>query len=177
MIADVVLGSILILVSIVSPFRGIFLKTILSPLGGVLLLGIGIVAVGAWFFNRSVAEGGEEAETGSGARAWFRWLVSVSAGLLLLSFLPVLSHTAGEEYSICLVFFILPCAAIMILSAFRFHFVSFLVGLWVLVLSSSFGLAPFHLALAALICILSPTLGVLGVIRALKQSGWQQVQP
>lgn len=110
-------------------------------------------------------------ETGSGVeeRKWPRWLVSVCAGLLVLRFLPDLRHMAGEEYSILLVFMILPSAAVMVLSALGLFLLSFVISLWILFILVSFGFVLSSLALAAPICIVSAIQVLLGIIRALRE--------
>ena len=110
-------------------------------------------------------------ETGSSVKEpkWPRWLVSVCAGLLVLRFLPDLRHMAGEEYSILLMFLILPSAAVMILSALGLFFVSFVIGLWILFILVSFGFVPLSLALAAPICIVSAIQVLRGIIRVLRE--------
>ncbi|HQE84242.1 MAG TPA: hypothetical protein PLM14_14670 [Candidatus Hydrogenedentes bacterium] len=170
-IADVLLGSILLIVGIAGPLKGVFQKTMLSPLGGVILLGIAILTVAVWLYNRSTTGRGEETGRGGIPEEWLQWVVGICAGLLLLSYLPAVFTTPeGKEHETWVRFFVLPFAAVIVFSSVRLFFVSFVMGIAIVYQLSSFGAGPLRLALAAAICIVSCARGILGIIRAVREA-------
>ena len=126
-------------------------------------------------------------ETGNGVdqRKWLRWLVSVSAGLILLTcLLPGLlrPNIPPQEIPGILKAFILPPVLVMILSAYGLFSATFLISIWIFVLSlfSMEGAGPvgqLRLALAATICIVPPIMGLLAIIRALRGTSDTQTIP
>ena len=113
-------------------------------------------------------------ESGVRERKWPRWVVSVSAGLYLASCcVSVVSQHRPQDLLNFgfLAGFILPPAAAMILSAFGFFSVTFLISLWILLLTvfslEGDPVGPLRFALAATICIVSAIESVRGIIRAL----------
>jgi hypothetical protein len=129
-----------------------------------------------------MTEGEERMKTESGVKEWKwpRWVVSSSAGLYLVCCCvtalsqPVHRPIPSQEIRGFLLGFILPPAAAMILSAFGFFSVTFLISLWIL-LMTLFSLegdpvGPLRFALAATICIVSAVMCLRGIIRALRDA-------
>ena len=119
-------------------------------------------------------------KTGSGVeeRKWLRWLVSVSAGLYLVCccvpvlFQPNHQPIRREEITGIIVACILPPIAAMILSALGVFSVTFLISLWILIMTlfslEGDPVGPMRFALAATICIGSAIQIILNIIRALR---------
>jgi hypothetical protein len=99
--------------------------------------GIGIIVLAAWLRNRNagktLTEGEEEAKKESSVREpkWPRWLVAVSAGIILVFNLPFILrfNIPIQEFLACLRVFILLPVVIMILSAYGLFSGPFLIGL------------------------------------------------
>jgi len=116
-----------------------------------------------------------EMVNGPKKQTWSRWLVCVCAGLYLVCCcVTVLSQPIpipSQEITGFFAGFILPPAAVLILSAFGFFPVTFLISLWIM-LMTVFSLegdpvGPLRFALAATICIVSAIQSVRSIIRAL----------
>lgn len=164
----VVFGSVAIMIGTIGSF---FPGTPLLGKMLLILLGIGLVALGGLLRYREVS--------GSGVKdlKWPRWLVSVFALLILLSCsLPLIRNDIRSQEIVAFSMgFCFPPALIMILGACGLFSATFLISLWVVTLSlfsldGSGAVGLLRLALAATMCIASAAMCLRGIIRALRES-------
>ena len=153
----VVLGGVVIMIGLLGPME----QTLF------VLPGIAAVAAGAWLRDRSAG--------GVDKRKWPRWLVSSCAALILVCLLPGMLRIPSREILGALKGFVLPPIIVMILGAYGLFSATFLISIWIFILSlfSMEGAGPvgqLRLALAATICIVPIILGIIRVSRLISDT-------